>query len=503
MKRRVAEQLELRRSLPIVEGNVDYHEFEMMLVGIARLLQVSGLEDVCVEKCVARWFEEMREAAEKKGESFRVPSQKAKARYQIMSRQALRCNIARQLTEKPYRKFSRRLAEGELLQWFCLVDRLDMVKVPGKSVLERYDKLLPEPEIRALVDLLNRQAIEESERLELIEALKMDVYLSDSTCVKANIHFPTDWVLLKDGIGTLMQSVKVIRKHGLRHRMPDPDGFLREANRLSIEMSQSRRRPDSEKRRKTVLRRLKRLTKVVKEHAERYSRRLQIDWQTQTDLKEGQMKQILRRIEGVVEQLPVAIRQAHERIIGERRVENKDKILSLYEPDLHVIVRNKADAEVEFGNTLLLGEQEDGLIVDWKLEKEISPGDVALFKSSMERLKTVFGRYPSAAGADRGFSSNACHQWLQQEKIIDAICPRSPQELAERMKDKKFRRIQKRRAQTEGRIGIVKNDFLGRPMRSKGFAHREMAVAWAILAHNLRLIVRRVNEAAKEEREAA
>ena len=33
----------------------------------------------------------------------------------------------------------------------------------------------------------------------------------------------------------------------------------------------------------------------------------------------------------VVEKLPAAIRQAHERIIGERQVQNDEKILSLYE----------------------------------------------------------------------------------------------------------------------------------------------------------------------------
>ena len=56
------------------------------------------------------------------------------------------------------------------------------------------------------------------------------------------------------------------------------------------------------------------------------------------------------------------------------------------------------------------------------------------------------------------------------------------------MQDKKFRAIQKRRAQTEARIGIIKNTFLGGPLRSKGFAHRELTVAWAVLAHNLWLL---------------
>jgi hypothetical protein len=490
MRRKSAEQLEFRRPLPVVVGNVDYRENEALLIRLDELLVCSGLEEAFIEKCLVQWMKAGREAAEKEGTRYREPSGKTLARFERMCRQALRCNIARQLTDKEYRRFSLRLAEGALLQWFCRIDRLEQTRVPTKSTLERYDKMLPENEIRSLVDMLNRLAVENAGRLELERALKMDVYLSDTTCVEANIHFPTDWVLLRDGVRTLIKAVKVIRKHGLRHRMPDPDRFLRDVNRLSIEMSQSRRRPDSIRRRKTVLRRLKRLTKLVKQHAERYSTRLQTDWRKETDLHEGEMKRIVSRIAGIVEQLPAAIRQAHERIIGGRKVENRSKILSLYEPDLHVIVRNKADAEVEFGNTLLLAEQEDGLLLDWKLEKAVSPGDIELMKTSLARMKTVFGRYPSVVGADRGFASAACHKWLEKEEITDAICPRSPQELTERMKGRKFRSIQKRRAQTEGRIGILKNDFLGRPFRSKGFEHRELAVTWAVFVHNLRLIAR-------------
>jgi len=485
--RRVAEQLELSRELLVVVGNADYRVFRDRLERIDELLRLSGLENDYVERRLAAWQAEGRSAAQRKGEPYAPPSGQEQARFQKMCRQALRCNLARQLTEKEYRKFSRRLADSPLLQRFCRIERVEVVKVPSKSTLERYDKMAPEWEIRELVNVLNRQAVTEAERLELAEALALDVYFSDTTCVKAPIHFPTDWVLLRDGVRTLMKGVKLIRRHGLKHRMPAPEVFLQQVNRLSMEMSQSRRRPDSAKRRKAILRQMKRLTKVVRRHAQRYVQRLQQDWK-QTDLSEGQMKRIVLRLQGVIGQLPEAIRQAHERIIGGRQIENRDKILSLYEPDVHVIVRKKADAEVEFGNTLLLAEQRQGLILDWKLEQGISRGDGAMLPPSVERVKAAIGRYPRAAGADRGFDSQGNRRWLKEHGITNALCPRSPQQLKDRMRGTAFRRIQKRRAQTEGRIAILKNDFLGRPLRSKGFAHREKAVAWAILAHNLWLL---------------
>ena len=48
--------------------------------------------------------------------------------------------------------------------------------------------------------------------------------------------------------------------------------------------------------------------------------------------------------------------------------------------------------------------------------------------------------------------------------------------------------LQKRRGSTE--IGIFKNVFCGAPMRVKGFARRELAIAWRVLAHDLWVLAR-------------
>ena len=70
--------------------------------------------------------------------------------------------------------------------------------------------------------------------------------------------------------------------------------------------------------------------------------------------------------------------------------------------------------------------------------------------------------------------------------IINAICPRSVKELEERLEDEAFCRLQKRRGATEARIGIFKNAYLGKPLKSKGFKNRKLRIEWCILSHNLR-----------------
>jgi len=499
----IAEQLDLRRELTVVVGNVDYEEFLSRLEWIDMSLRVSGLEDKFIEMLLAEYERAGMEEAVRSGHAYKPISGKEQSRYQRMCRKALRCNIARQLTEKEYRAFSRRLAESALLQKFCMVDRLEVIRVPTKSTLERYDKLASEKDVRALVNQLSGLVMtKESESIGLENCLDIDSYFSDTTCVKANIHFPVDWVLLRDAVKTLIKAIMVIRRHGLKCRIPDPEGFVREINHLSIEMAHARRKEDSQKTRKRVLRKMKKLCRLVRMHATRYHDALDKRAE-ETDLKEGEKRQILKRLNSIIKQLPAAIKQAHERIIGGRQVKNSDKILSLYDPDIHVIVRKKAEAEVEFGNTLFLGEQRDGLVIDWKLLKDQTPGDPKLLKQSLSRIHGVFGRYPSKACGDRGFQSQDNGTWLEKEGIYDGTCPRNPHELKMRMKDKDFVELQKRRGQTEGRIGIIKNDFLGRPLRSKGIENRELAVAWAVMAHNLWLIAGLVVMADKEKKKAA
>jgi hypothetical protein len=307
--------------------------------------------------------------------------------------------------------------------------------------------------------------------------------------VQANVHFPVDWVLLRDAARTLIKAVILIRRHGLKHRMPEPSAFMRRMNRLAIEMTHARRTTDSRKARKRALRGMKTLMGIIARHARRYHRLLEERW-AETDWSEGQAAQVLRRIAGVLEKLPAAIKQAHERIIGERQVPNGKKRLSLYEDDLHVIVRGKAGAEVEFGNTLLLTEQSDGLIVDFEFLREQAPAESKLLPRSLARLEKLTGKTPLALATDRGFDSAANRQLLEEKEIINGICPKAPAELKARLGDEIFHGLQQRRAQTEGRIGIFKHKLLGGLLRAKGYAHRAMAIHWAVLAHNLWVLAR-------------
>jgi len=307
--------------------------------------------------------------------------------------------------------------------------------------------------------------------------------------------------LLRDGVRTLMKAVTLIRREGLKGRMEPPEAFLRRINRLCIAMTHSRRKARAKQERKRILRQMKKLVAVVRDHARRHRELLDQQWE-KTQWTRPQAQQVLNRIDRVLALLPRAQKQAHERMIGGRAVANAEKILSLYEPDLHVLVRGKAGAEVEFGNTLLLGENRQGLILDYQVWQEQAPADVHVLVMSLERVQALPGTV-QAVGADRGFASRVNTIGLAEAEIFNGICPRSPAELKERMKEPRFVRLQRRRSQTEARISILQRGFLGRPMRAKGYEHRELAVAWGVLTHNLWMLARLRKPQEASQRQAA
>jgi hypothetical protein len=464
---------ELSPRLPTIVGNVDYLTLRERLEQIDTLLRTSGAEREFVRRALENW-----------NPGGKPVTARQQLKFQQRSRRALRCTLLRTLLQEDYRGFSCQLAGNPLYQWFCLVAAIDQVQVPSKSEVQRFAHWLPAAPMRAVIDGLLKGAIDQPRALGLQEALDLEAYFLDSTCLPANIHFPTDWVLLRDGVRTLMKATLLIRKAGLCARMEPPEAFLRRMNRLSIEMSQQARRAGRKKGRKRVLRQMKKLVGVVRAHARRHRDLLDKNW-AQTEWTRPQAEQILSRLDGILERLPRAQKQAHERIIGERPVANAEKILSLYEADVRVIVRGKAGAEVEFGNTVLLGENRQGVILDYAIFRESAPADSQTLFDSLGRVWAMSGRQVGAVATDRGFASAANSRALANSVTFDALCPRRPAELSRKMKDQKFAQLQRRRAQTEARISILKHGFLGRPLRAKTFAHRELALAWAVLTHNL------------------
>jgi hypothetical protein len=480
MENIIAFQPKLSRLIPKVVNNKDYFEYQTLIERIDEILNVTGFDLEFAWKYIDTLGNQGRKEL----------TQRQIERYTKYSITALRCMIIKNISQKGFRELSVSIGESSLLQWFCQIENINnTIKVPSKSALQRFTTVISEGELNNLIRDLFEKTSSEDNPLDLVDPFNSEDIYFDATCLKSNIHFPVDWLLLHDGMITIIKSILVIRKHGLKHRIKSPEKFITQVNGLCIEMTHTRRKKNSQTLRKNVLRRMKRVSKVIRAHGDRYRNMLKNEWKEKTDLSEGQVRVIVERIDNVLEKLPKAIEQAHSRIITGLKIDSKNKILSLYDDSVRVVKRGKAGAEVEFGNTLFLAEQSNGFIVDWKLYNASAPSDSNLAYESLERIAERELDVNSVTG-DRGCDSKKCRKFIKQRKMYNALCPRNPQEFIERLQDEKFRKHQKRRSQTEARIGIFKNDFLGSPIKNKKFEYKEMSVAWAVLTHNLWILAR-------------
>lgn len=484
-----AVQSVIRLPLPMVEGNRDYRQREEELRRMDDLLVRSGIEAAFL----AHHITEVTAAA---GSTAKPLSDRRRESIQCYARQALRCTVARILSNESHRSFSGHLAESMLLQWFCGIRFSGVIRVPSKSTLQRMEADVPAQMLQELNALLLRRSTMTAEDgvsvLGLAEAVDLSLIWMDTTCAKLDIHYPTDWILLRDATRTIMKAIATIRSHGLKHRMPAPESFVARMNAQCLAMSGASRRgrgSDKKKARKATLRTMKAIVGKVRKHGQRYRDLLAKSWR-KTDLSEREAQRFIERIDSILAQLPTAIAQAHERIIGERVVPNESKMLSLYQPHAQVYVRGKSGADAEFGLQMLLSESAEGLIVDCHLLKKIT-NDSVLLMPAIARMRQAFGgQVANTVVTDRGFSSAANEAALKTAKVANATLPRNPEAMSKAMQDPVIRRLQRRRAQTEARIGIFKANFLGDQLPTKDWTSQQRFVAWATLAHNLWVLAR-------------
>jgi len=92
-------------------------------------------------------------------------------------------------------------------------------------------------------------------------------------------------------------------------------------------------------------------------------------------------------------------------------------------------VRGKVGAEVEFGNTVLIGENRQGLILDYEFFRE-SARPIANSCSQPAAGVGGHGHHVRAVVTDRGLPARPTSRTLKEGGTFDGLCPRQPAELS-------------------------------------------------------------------------
>ncbi len=229
------------KDIPEDSGNAEYRQERELLIAINDIIAQSDLEYPVIEYFLDVAYVNKYISVLGTGKSAKLTSNE-RINVQAHAVMALRMSLLRKRLNLSLRKFSLALSHSDLYKWFCGINRFALPQVPGKSTVADLENSLS-PELREEVERRLFHAVSDGVSEILCKPLDFSQSYFDCTCIDANIHYPIDWVLLRDSTRTLMKAVARIRKIGLCRRMPcEPSGFISKMNKLCMEMTFAKRR---------------------------------------------------------------------------------------------------------------------------------------------------------------------------------------------------------------------------------------------------------------------
>ena len=163
------------------------------------------------------------------------------------------------------------------------------------------------------------------------------------------------------------------------------------------------------------------------------------------------------------------------------------KLLSLFEPATEIIRKGTAAKPTEFGKLIKIQEAEDQIITHYQVYDQ-RPADPALLSEAIEIHQQRLGRLPRLLAADAGFYSAGNETQARLLGVKQISIPNLSRRHPERRRQQKkrwFRRAQRWRAGSEGRISLLKRRLVLDRCRYRGPDGMKRWVGLGVLAGNL------------------
>ena len=169
------------------------------------------------------------------------------------------------------------------------------------------------------------------------------------------------------------------------------------------------------------------------------------------------VKGLVQWLETMVERVRQVVKQTKIRIFaGETKMPGK--IVSVFEPHTEIIRKGKASKPNEFGKLVKIQEAENQIVTHFEVYAE-RPADSTLLLSSLQVHQQRLGQIPRMVAADAGFYSRENEKAGQAQGVRWMSVPNKKTTSSERKRlqhERWFRRGQKWRTGSEGRISVLK-----------------------------------------------
>jgi transposase-like protein DUF772/DDE family transposase len=421
------------------------------------------LEDEAVIEVVAQGLE------------ARWPQSRRRGRLGTPAEVVIRMLMLKHLFDWSYDDLEREVRANLVYRMFT---RIDAGEVPdAKTILKIARALGPE-----VIEQLHRQVIEVAKRAGVTHGRRFRI---DTTVVETNVHYPTDSTLLQDGVRVLTRTMQRAStalgdaRGRIRNR-------LRSVTRTVLTIAYQARSLKTRAGFEQSYRKLMAITRAVGRDADTMVRRIGQRLRTAS----RQVRPMLQRAQQLLQQM----RPLVQRVLGQTRARVvggdthvPDKVLSVFEPHTETIRKGKIAKPNEFGKLVTIQESEHQIITAYEVHAR-RPADVTLWTAALDRHQTIFGRAPDLAAGDRGFSSATNEQAATVRGVRRVVLPRrGPKSAARRAYERQrwFRRGQRWRVGSEGRISVLKRRHGLDRCRYHGLDGVKRWVGLGVIANNL------------------
>jgi transposase, IS5 family len=405
----------------------------------------------------------------------RAPHTPTRGRRSTPVEVILRLLVVKRLYGWSYEETEHFVADSLVLRQFC---RVYLERVPDDTTLIRWANLIAP----ATLEHLNERVVALARSLRVTRGRKLRV---DTTVVETPIHHPTDSGLLGDGVRVLSRLLR--RARPLLARVVGLGRAVfrtrtRTVRRLAQAMHRAARRKGEEAagQMREAYARLIAIARDTRARAQRVRDALVASRVPAATRLRTQLDTFLPRVDQ-------AIAQTVRRVVQEKPVPAREKILSLFEPHTQLVVRHKAGKPVEYGRKLWLDEVDGGIVSRYAVLAEVRPG-APDFPASLTAHEARFGRAPDLVATDRGVSSATNEHLARAAGVrhvaMPAVGRASPERLAVE-RTRWFRRGFRFRAGIEGRISVLQRRFGLARCREHGDAGMGRWVGWGVVASNL------------------
>ena len=408
----------------------------------------------------------------------RRPQSRRRGRKQTPAEVLLRLMVLKHVRNWSFQELEREVRANVVYRQFT---RIEAEKVPDAKTMGRLGQVLGPGVVRQI----HQRIVALAQEKKVVRGRKLRV---DTTVVETNIHYPTDSSLLGDGVRVLTRTMKKITAvtgqvgTRLRNRMRAVGHRVMEIARASRSQG-----PPREEKLKRGYRRLLTGTRQVVNQALRFSREIGSGVKRAADRRRQVVLQGLQeQLETMIPLVKQVIRQAKRRVLG-GDAHVPEKLVSLFEPSTEVIRKGKASKPTEFGKMVKIQEAENQIITDYEVFEK-RPHDSEVLVPLVRSHQQQFGKVPDLVAADAGFYSAANERALEEMGVKRISIPNRSTKRAERRRYQKkrwFRKGQKWRTGSEGRISLLKRRHGLNRCRYRGDDGMRRWVGFGVIADNL------------------